>query len=194
MKLEERLQKKAAKTLKRAIEQAASYLEREDFSFEDFSNVLKVENSSDEPPSGFPSIESLLPLVENFEFLDDNLIWYELNQSGLAEIDLEFKNIGGGNLTASLSRFGRIEERYLVTITAEPKSSRKVKAKDYEAFDIHFQSIDDDDGSHSYATGSLNVRSGLMSIAEQSIGVGVVRDDISALTSVNDWILSAKPM
>jgi hypothetical protein len=33
-----------------------------------------------------------------------------------------------------------------------------------------------------------------MSIAEQSIGVGVVRDDISALTSVNDWILSAKPM
>ena len=74
------------------------------------------------------------------------------------------------------------------------RCSRKVKAKDYEAFDIHFQSIDDDDGSHSYATGSLNVRSGLMSIAEQSIGVGVVRDDISALTSVNDWILSAKPM
>lgn len=194
MNREERLQSKSARAIERAIQRAASYLENRDFSFRKFSNLIKGGDPAGEQPSEVPSIDDLSAYLESSRFLDDRIIWYELNQNGLSEIDLVFEDIGGGNLLASLSLFGRIQEKYLVTLTAEPKSNRKAKSRDYEVFGITFNSIDDNDSNYAYGAGSVNLSSGLMSIAEQSLGLGVARDDVSALTSVNSWILTAEPI
>ncbi len=193
MNREERLQSKSARAIERAIQRAASYLENRDFSFQKFSNLIKGGDPAGELPE-VHSFDDLSAYLKSSRFLDDRIIWYELNQNGLSEIDLVFENIGGGNLLASLSLFGRIEEKYLVTLTAEPKSNRKAKSRDYEVFGITFNSIDDNDSNYAYGAGSINLSSGLMSIAEQSLGLGVARDDVSALTSVNSWILTAEPI
>ena len=176
-----------------ALEEAANYLADSTWSFQQFSKILQDTKLPDEPEISFNdlSTDALMPYVERFDVLPDEIISYDLNRVGLDQLRFEFDNIGSGQLIARLYSSwepgdSNLAETYLVSLITDSENKDGGKTVDnYNNFELSFIGIEDNDGSQSIGIGSFNMNSGLLSLAESSKGFK------TGITTTAEMILAA---
>ena len=166
-----------AQVLNLALERAANFLSDSTWSFQQFSNVFQDAKLPGEAESAFDNLspDALMPYVERLDVFGDGLIGYDLNGHGLDQLRFEFEAIGSGQLVARLYNElqpgnSSLAETYLVSLIAESseKDGDNFTVDEFSDFELSFVGIEDQDGSHSFGIGSLNLDSGLLSFVENS--------------------------
>ena len=168
---------KKAQVVDSALERAVDFLSDSTWSFQQFSNVFQDAELPGEAESSFDNLspDALMPYVERFDVFGDGLIGYDLNRNGLNQLRFEFEAIGSGQLVARLYNElqpgnSSLAETYLVSLIAESseKDGDNFTVDEFSDFELSFVGIEDQDGSHSFGIGSLNLDSGLLSFVENS--------------------------
>ena len=173
-------QREDVKALDEALQKAAALLCSKTWDFQHFSNSVHDVTLPDEPPRmpGIPPREALTPLVTRFSVFDDDVRSYELNESGLDELQLDFEDLGSGQLVARLYNNSQpgdsaLAETYLVSLVAEPGEkfvgqAGQLDPKRFNEFELSFIGTEDQDGSDTRAIGSFNLDSEILSLVENT--------------------------
>ena len=173
-------QREDVKALDEALQKAAALLCSKTWDFQHFSNSVHDVTLPDEPPRmpGIPPREALTPLVTRFGVFDDDVRSYELNESGLDELQLDFEDLGSGQLVARLYNNSQpgdsaLAETYLVSLVAEPGEkfvgqAGQLDPKRFNEFELSFIGTEDQDGSDTRAIGSFNLDSEILSLVENT--------------------------
>ena len=173
-------QREDVKALDEALQKAAALLCSRTWDFQHFSNSIHDVTLPNEPPRmpGIPPREALAPLVSRFSTFDDDVRSYELNENGLDQLQLDFDDLGSGQLVARLYNHSQpgdspLAETYLVSLVAEPGETFvapgvPLDSRRFTEFELSFIGTEDQDGSDTRAIGSLNLDSEILSLVEST--------------------------
>ena len=175
---------------------AAEFLASQNWTFQNFANLLHDADLSAEPIKEFSkgSIDPLIPYLERFDHPGDKFTSYELNQDGLDQLSFEFENLGSGQLLGRLYNLlqpgqSTLAETYLISVIAEPAEKTTgggdLSVCDFKNFELAYIAYEDFDGSQNGGLGSLNLDSGMLSLVEnsKSLASGVSATKNMILTS-----------
>ena len=189
-------QLQAAEVANLAQNSAAEFLASQNWTFQNFANLLHDADLSAEPIKEFSkgSIDPLIPYLERYEHPGDGFTSYELNQDGLDQLSFEFENLGSGQLLGRLYNQlqpgkSTLAETYLISVIAEPAEKTTgggdLSVCDFKNFELAYIAYEDFDGSQNGGLGSLNLDSGMLSLVEnsKSLASGVSATKNMILTS-----------
>ena len=189
-------QLQAAEVANLAQNSAAEFLASQNWTFQNFANLLHDADLPAEPIKEFSkgSIDPLIPYLESYDHPGDKFTSYELNQDGLDQLSFEFENLGSGQLLGRL--FNQLQpgqstlaETYLISVIAEPAEKTTgggdLSVCDFKNFELAYIAYEDFDGSQNGGLGSLNLDSGMLSLVEnsKSLASGVSATKNMILTS-----------